>query len=139
MARTWSIVLGIGLIILGLAGLSSPTGTWIAWLDIAGGIISFLVAAAFPSVVTPATAGGTVGTQQSTNTGGIVFICAGLFAMWIIGLATQSVTAAMAWWNFGFACAYGLLAIGSYSGRGMVRRAPPLGEVREQQGPRRIA
>jgi membrane-bound metal-dependent hydrolase YbcI (DUF457 family) len=133
MTRTWSIVLGIGLVVLGLAGLSSAGSTWIAWLDIAGGILSFVLAGS-----APVAAVGNLGHGQYRDARGILFICAGLFAMWIIGLATKSVTVAMAWWNFGFACAYGLLAIGASRGRSVISRIPTIDE-REQQGPRRVA
>jgi hypothetical protein len=142
MVRTWSIVLGIGLIILGIAGLNSPGGTWIAWLDIAGGIISFFVGASAP-MAAPAAAGGAVGgPRYYSNTGasgGLLFICAGLFAMWIAALVTRNVTPTMAWWNFAFACAYGLLVLGS-AGRGRaIRHVPTSIEGREQEGPRRVA
>lgn len=138
MVRSWSIVLGIGLIILGIAGLYTPGGNWIAWLDIVGGLISFFVGAAAQGVTAPATAEGTLSGPRYGNSGGMLFICLGLFAMWIIGLVTKSVTSTMAWWNFGFACAYALLVMGSSSRRAGMRRVSVTSEGREQ-GPRRVA
>jgi hypothetical protein len=139
MVRTWSIILGICLIILGAAGLNSPTGTWIAWLDIAGGVISFFVGATASGVAVPATAAGTVGRERRADTSGLFFICVGLFAMWIIGIANHNITARMAWWNFAFACAYGLIALSLSSKRGRMRRASVTTERPEEQGPRRVA
>jgi hypothetical protein len=131
-------VLGLGLIILGIAGLYSPGGNWIAWLDIVGGLISFFAGVAAQGAATPALAEGTVRSQQYGNVGGMLFLCLGLFAMWIIGLVTKSVTATMVWWNFAFACAYGLLAMGFTSRHTRMRRVSVTSEGRDQ-GPRRVA
>lgn len=130
MVRTWSIILGIGLIILGIAGLNTAAGgPWIAWLDILGGLMSFFVAASARPAVTA------VSTQRYPNAGGVLFLSLGLFAMWIIGVVTKSVTPTLAWWNFGFACVYGLLAITAYRGpTAQIRR-----EEERREGPRRVA
>jgi hypothetical protein len=136
MVRAWSIVLGVGLVVLGIAELNTPSSSWIGWLDIVGGILSFGVAATVSGVAPVSTALDV--RPRSTNAGSLLFICAGLFVMWIVGLVSGNVTTGMAWWNFAFACAYGLLAISSYGGRGMMRKVPTA-DLEHREGPRRAA
>lgn len=104
--KTWSIILGVGLVILGLSGLGSMGGTWIAWLDIVGGVFGIIAASSSTNY-----AG--ISGEQYPSVAGLASVTVGLFAMWIIGLATQSVTTTMSWWNFGFGVAFGLLAVGT--------------------------
>jgi hypothetical protein len=117
------------------------------WLDIIGGMISFYVGAvssiAAASHSTSYSAsysnGGTVGSRTYSNIGGVLFLCLGLVAMWIAGLVTRSASSALAWWNCGFACAYGLLAIKSVRIRGGMAQVPFSTEEREQQRSGRAA
>lgn len=137
MVRAWAILLGIGLFILGVAGLNTPGSIWIGWLDIIGGIISFYVGAVSSIAVASVSAGRTGGSHIYSNVGGVFFLSLGLFAVWIAGLVTSRASISMAWWNFGFACAYGLLAIRSVRLRGDMTQVPVNTEEREQQRPRR--
>lgn len=142
MVRAWAILLGIGLFILGIAGLNTPGSIWIGWFDIVAGIISFYVGAASAIAAASGSTVDAVEARPYSNVGGVFFLCVGLFALWIAGLATKSATAAMAWWNFGFACAYGLLAISSVRRRSRMAQVPlssASNEERDQQGPRRVA
>jgi hypothetical protein len=137
--RAWSLVLGLGLVILGLTGLSQATGgIWMAWLDIVLGIISFAAAGSpsAPRVVLNETTAMT-GVRPSRS-GGLFFLSFCLLVMWIVGLATGSVSTSLVWWNFAFACAYGLVGITSYGRRGVVRRPAVTGEEK-REGPRRAA
>jgi hypothetical protein len=137
--RAWSLVLGLGLVILGLTGLSQATGgIWMAWLDIILGIISFAAAgsAAAPRVI-PSETTAMTGARPSRS-GGLFFLSLCLFVMWIVGLASGSVSTSLVWWNFAFACAYGLVGIASYGRRGALRRPAVTGEERPEQ-PRRAA
>lgn len=145
MVRAWTILLGIGLFILGIAGLNTPGSIWIGWLDIVAGIISFYVGAASAIAAASGATVDAVEARPYSNVGGVLFLCVGLTALWVAGLATQSATAAMAWWNFGFACVYGLLAISSIRRRSRMAQlpvspvSPVSNEEREQQGPRKVA
>jgi hypothetical protein len=133
MVRTWSLVLGLGLVILGLGGLSQLTGgTWMAWLDIIVGLVSFFAAGS--SAMAPATEGG----RQPAGSGGLLTLSVFLFAMWLIGLVTGSVAKSILWWNFAFACAYGLVAIAAYARRGLVMKRPTV-TTSGQEGPKKAA
>jgi thiol:disulfide interchange protein len=99
MVRGWSIALGVGLILLWIAGLSAPSPGWLAWLDGLAGLFAFIIAGMnFPLV------------KRSVRTGGPIALAVGLFVMWVAGMATGAPTW-LAWWNFAFACAFLLVGI----------------------------
>jgi hypothetical protein len=120
MVRSWCVVLGIGLVLLGLAGLGAGAvgNNWMSWLDFVAAAVSFVVAGIFRPEVT-------VSLRRMSGPG---LIAAGLFVMWIFGIATRSVGPAMAWWNFIFGCAYALLAVSSRRARPLVERRTSMTE-----------
>ncbi len=110
MVRVTSVILGIGLVILWLAGLSSSAVPgWLCWLDLVAAIGAFVVA----GIAAPEAP------LRERATGPAVESL-GLFALWIIALATVG-NIAMAWWNFGFAVAFGLVALFSGQDRATTR------------------
>jgi len=90
-----AIALGIGLAALWIAGLSSPYAPgWFTWLDGLAALGSFTIA----------------GTMKLSDTrgkrmGGPLALAAGLYVLWIIGLATTAVSW-LSWWTFAFASAF---------------------------------
>lgn len=95
MLRRISAVLGIGLVILWIVGLGSPEAErWLVWLDGAAALCAFGIAGMAPEVST-----------RASRVGSTFALSAGLYALWIIGLATDA-TRWMCWWNFAFACAF---------------------------------
>jgi hypothetical protein len=105
--RTWLTVLGIGMVVLWIAGLSSPVESrWMTWLDLVAAALTF-VGVAF---TTPATA-------RNTRVSGTIALASGLFGLWVNGLIHHAVPW-LTWWNFLFACAY--LVVGIAASRGDV-------------------
>ena len=88
-------VLGVGMIILGLVGISSVA--WLGWLDVAIGAIALLES----GLLGRATRGMTIASQAGLGIAAI--------ALWIIALATGTV-AWLAWWTFGFGVAFLVLS-----------------------------
>lgn len=116
MLRTWTMILGIGLAILWIVGITTQgQAPWLSWLQLAGAIYSFLIAASVDDL-----------SPRNARVGNTLTISIGLFVLWIIALAS-SVLPWQTWWTFGFACAYLLLAIATGA-----RRAPPVAEVEEE-------
>ena len=102
MIKSWSIIFGIGLGILWLAGLGAPLATpWLTWLDAVAAFLSFVIAGGISDT-----------SERRVRLGSPVGLSLGLFALWIIGLAT-GVVAWQAWWNFAFAVAYLILGFAS--------------------------
>ncbi|HLK91757.1 MAG TPA: hypothetical protein VKZ18_17835 [Polyangia bacterium] len=104
-----SVVLGFGLIILWVAGLSAHAVGWLTWID---GIVGLLAIAAGFGILRAATRAGVA------TSGGLSFA---LLVIWIIGLAAGS-TLWMVWWTFAFACGFLILAAASMSGEGRLHR-----------------
>ena len=104
-----SIVLGLGLIILWIAGLSAHAVGWLTWLD---GLVGLLAIVAGFGVLRLATRAGVA------TSGGLAF---GLVILWIIGLAAGG-TLWLAWWTFAFACAFLALAAASMSTQGRLNQ-----------------
>ena len=96
MFRAISFVLGLGLVLLWLAGLSSHASGWLTWLD---GLAALIAIAGAASLVEFNRGG-------SAGAGGLAL---GLFVLWIIGLATGA-TLWLSWWTFAFACAFFVVA-----------------------------
>lgn len=127
MTRAWSIVFGIGLGILWLVGLSTPgEGNWLTWLTGIAALGSFILAV----VADPAS-------PRRVRAGGAFTLSAGLFVLWIAGLAAGA-QPYMAWWDFAFACGYLILGVSANSRPS--RRIPSVEEDRiEERPPRRVA
>jgi hypothetical protein len=124
MVRGWSAILGIGLVILWIAGLSSATApAWLTWLDAAAAVWAFIIAAGTP-----------VDARTAMRAGNPIALSIGLFAFWIIGLATSG-PAWQDWWNFAFACAF--LVLG-FAGGMAGRRAVPTSTVTPSEEERRF-
>jgi hypothetical protein len=104
MFRGASVVLGIGLIILWIAGLSSHAmhGAWLPWLDGVAGLVAIGI-------------GVSIGKEMGIGVAGWGLMALGLFILWIIGLASAA-PVWLAWWTFGFACAFVILAASATSG-----------------------
>lgn len=129
MVRAWSLLLGIGLVFLGLAGLggtnATGTGQWMVWLDFVAAFLSFVVAA----TVRPEA-------PRSEQVTGPGMISIGLFVMWVIALIIGNVPTAVVWWNFAFAVAYGLLTITAKEARKpLTAREPNERDRMDQQRP----
>lgn len=106
MVKSWSIIFGIGLGILWLAGLGAPSATpWMTWLDAVGALCAFLIAA-----------GVSDSSARGRRVSSTLLLAIGLFALWIAGLAS-GVVAWQNWWTFAFACGFLILSIASGSVR----------------------
>ena len=108
MVRGFSVVLGIGLVVMWIAGLGTSTSpAWMNWLDLVGAIGAFIAAGAVSE--TPA--------RRLNLVIGPILLSAGLLILWIAGLTTGA-SVAMSWWNFVFGVAFGLVAVfGGSEGR----------------------
>jgi hypothetical protein len=113
------ILLGIGLLLLWLVGLSEESAGWLLWLDFVAGILSII--------------GGLALTRPRTAelVGEPVALAMALFVLWIIALATGT-EAWKAWWTFAFACAYVLLGLAggaASESRGRTGVTGPMGPI----------
>lgn len=97
MFRPVSVVLGVGLIVLWIAGLSAHATGWLTWLDGLAGLLAIAIGLSFAAHLAR---GGMAGW------GGLAL---GLFALWIIALSAGG-TLWLAWWTFAFACGFLVLA-----------------------------
>ena len=105
MIRGGMVVLGIGLGILWIVGLTEHATAWMTWLDLIAAVIS-VGAVLFPE-------------SMLTAMRASPFVLAlGLFALWIIGLAAGA-DRWMSWWNFAFGVVY--LILGGAAGAERVR------------------
>ncbi len=80
MLRPGSIVLGIGLVVLWLAGLYNHATPWLTWLDGLGALSAFVAAGAIPDTVV-----------RGRLAAGPFSIAVGLFILWIVGMVTGAV------------------------------------------------
>ncbi|MBI3558004.1 MAG: hypothetical protein HY074_17205 [Deltaproteobacteria bacterium] len=134
MVRSWSLLLGIGLVFLGLAGLggtnAAGSGQWMVWLDFVAAFLSFVVAATLRPEA-----------PRSEQVSGPGMLSIGLFIMWVVALIIGNVPTALVWWNFAFAVAYGLLTMLSKEGRKPLKAQEPSERDRpeQQRPPRRAA
>lgn len=100
MVRVWSSLYGAGLTLLWLAGMFSPAPRWFAWLDAVAALCAYGGAAISPSL------------PPSYRVTGPLALAAGLFGLWIAGLAAR-VPPWQAWWTFVFAFAFLVLGVGA--------------------------
>ena len=117
LVKAWLIGLGIGMLILCIAGVASNTGNgWLQWLDLAGAAFSIWLAGS----IKPLAPGKTV-------EGGIIGLSVGVFVLWVIGLVAGA-TPFLVWWNLAFATAFffvGLAAISKKEGDTVAHDVPP--------------
>lgn len=101
MVRTYSVILGLGLAILWIAGLGSPNAAgWLTWLDGVAALCAFIIAGALnPTYI-----------SRTSRAAAPVLLSVGLFVLWIVGLTSQ-VVPWLAWWTFAFACAFLVLGL----------------------------
>jgi hypothetical protein len=99
MFKIGTVVLGVGLIILWLVGLSDHATGWLTWLNGIVGLVSLAAALSMPQDVSNVSA-----------SMGPYALAVGLFVFWIIGLATGA-TRWLTWWTFAFGCAYVLAGV----------------------------
>lgn len=93
MTKSISLLSAIGLTILWIAGLGSPfSASWLTWLDGVAALIGYGV------------------TFGSSRVSGPIGLAVGLFALWIIGMATNG-AAWQNWWTFAFGCGYLLVGL----------------------------
>ena len=93
MTKTIALLCAIGLTILWIAGLgSSFSATWLTWLDGVCALIGYGVAFGRPRVSGP------------------IGLAVGLFALWIVGMATNGATW-QNWWTFAFGCGFLLVGL----------------------------
>lgn len=106
MVRTYSFLLGLGLCILWLSGMSSAAPYWYSWLDALAAVCAFFGATIAASVM------------PAMQIAGPLALALGLFGLWIAGLVVR-VPPWQAWWTFVFGVAFAVL--GGWAGLG--RRA----------------
>jgi hypothetical protein len=117
MVRGLTIAVGIGLIILWIAGLSSPnSSTWLTWLDGIMGLFAFSIAGGLSQYNTRMN-------TRGARAGGPFMLSLGLFVLWIIAVAS-GVIAWQTWWTFAFACAELVVAFIGGAQRGRVAQYP---------------
>lgn len=99
MVRLWSVLYGVGLALLWLAGLLGGGPRWYAWLDALAAVC--------------AVGGGTIAASvpPRLKVEGPLALAAGLFGLWIAGLAAR-VPGWQAWWTFLFAVLFAVLGAG---------------------------
>jgi hypothetical protein len=106
MVRSWSIVLGIGLAVLWVTGMSDPRApAWMAWLIGVASLGSFLIAGSASEI-----------SVSRRDAAGPFILAAGLLALWAVGLLTGAAPW-IAWWTFAFACANALLGFAASRSR----------------------
>jgi hypothetical protein len=103
-----AIALGIGLLVLWIAGLAYHAPAALTWLDGAAALVAVGISAAFA-----------VGPSAGMVAAG--FLSLGLFVLWIVGLAVGGANW-LAWWTFWFACGFLLLAVAAAAHAAPVRR-----------------
>jgi hypothetical protein len=93
MIKAMALLCAVGLTILWLAGLGSPfSASWMTWLDGVCALIGYGVA------------------FSETRVRGPISLSIGLFALWIVGMATNG-AAWQNWWTFAFGCGYLLVGL----------------------------
>jgi ABC-type transport system involved in cytochrome c biogenesis permease subunit len=112
MLKSVSTILGLGLVVLWVAGLSSPdAANWMTWLDGLAALCAFGIAAYATPYAT-----------RNSRAGMPIVLSVGLFILWLAG-QSAGVVPWMSWWNFAFACAF--LILGIYS---MMERRRPVSQ-----------
>src|SRR5689334_16338718 len=90
-----STMLGIGLVILWIAGLgSADSRSWLTWLDGLAALAAFSLSAFMPTY-----------SSIRTKAGGSIALGIGLLVLWLVGITTPG-PVWQAWWTFAFGCAF---------------------------------
>ena len=112
MVRSWTIALGLGLLILWLAGLGSPLAAgWLTWLDFLAALLAFHLARA------------RLFRDGSDTAPSAPFLEAVfLAALWFISFSTPT-AAWLRWLTFAFALAFLLLGCAALNHRNVRRNA----------------
>lgn len=97
-----SILLGVGLLGLWLAGIGNYGTVWLSWLDFVAGVASFV--AAF-LVIQPM--------SKRARAYFPILLGIGIAVLWAVGLATQA-SRWLVWSNLWFSCAFVMLGLASY-------------------------
>ncbi len=142
--RPGLLLLGIGLGVLWAAGLRADAARWLVWLDLVAAVASLVVAAVPPRAAdrSPRLSPNATRGERTGEMGSHVdmllgdgdppelvlaspFLLAGmLLLMWLFGLALHA-ERWLAWVNFGFGLAYGLLGVGVGTHLERTRRMHP--------------
>ena len=116
MLKRSCIILGVGLLVMWIPGLGSPTAPgWLTWLDGVGAFFTFIVSGSGSPYTDPyavpdygvETAMDVSMKSRLRRTFGI---SAYLFMLWIVAASTGAV-AWMTWWTFAFACAFSAVGL----------------------------
>lgn len=93
--------MGLGLVLLAIAGASYHTPGWLLGLELAGAAAAAITAWALAS---------------ARRFGGILagLLAIGLLLLWLVGVAAGAAFW-LAWWNFGFAAGFLILAFASFA------------------------
>jgi hypothetical protein len=98
----FSVALGVGLVIVWIAGLSAHATPWLTWLDGLAGLAAIVL-------------GLTAARAARVGVAGWSLVAFGLFVLWIVGLSTHGALW-LAWWTFAFACGFVILTASAASG-----------------------
>jgi len=121
-------MLGIGLVILWIAGLGSMDARgWLTWLDGLGALCAFSLTAFMPSY-----------SSRQSRSGGAIALGIGLLALWIIGITTPG-PVWQAWWTFAFGCAFVVLGFSLAGERAPATTSSQAEAERERERMRRSA
>ncbi len=101
MFRTLSVLMGFGLLVLGIFGLSQPAAHLVAWLDIAAAVASFTIAGAV-----------TWRTSPASRMGAPLTLGVGLLVVWFVSFAAGA-PVWLTWWNFFLGTAFCFLGLSS--------------------------
>ena len=101
MLRIFPALIGLGLAVLWIVGMSVDAAVWLTWCAGIAAALAFATVGIIPD------RNGSV--WAALCLGGIT---AGLFALWIIGLATHA-TPWLTWWTFVAGCLAALAAFGA--------------------------
>jgi len=99
MLRPFPALIGAGLAVLWVIGMSVDATDWMTWADGAAAALAFATVGVIPARASSAWAAFCLGA-----------IAASLLAVWAVGLATRA-TPWLTWWTFVGACLTALVAI----------------------------
>ena len=99
--RVWPALLGLGLALLWVIGLSVNATAWLTWLDAMAATISFATAAVVPERRGSLWAAFCLGG-----------LATGLLGLWVVAIASHA-TPWLTWWTFVAALSAALIAAGA--------------------------
>jgi hypothetical protein len=100
MVKAISILLGLGLVVLTVAGwATSGAALWLSWFDLVGTLGAFWVAGIAEGVIRASVA---------------IALGVGLMVLWIIALSTVGIPEWQSWWTFGFGFAFIVTGVADY-------------------------